>query len=342
MDSGEIYTAQAEGTRNISAATRMKAAAVAGLLTWGTLSLVQGLVRPPMLLAERFVPGAGWVEAILLAVYTSLVCRAMVDPARQPRWRRATWLLFSVVFYGQLLLGLAGIEQCLMTGKLHLPVPAVIAAGPAWRGGGFFMLGLFLSTVLLVGPAWCSHLCYLGAWDDLAASRRRHASPLPRWTRMGKTALAATVILAAFLMGFAGVPGPAAALAGGVFGILGIAVMARFSTRSGAMVHCLFWCPIGVLATRLGRISPFRLVIDPSCTRCKACFRSCRYDALSEEDLERGRPAISCTLCGDCVTSCRHVSIRYRFVALTGSHARTLFIVLVSALHSIFLGLARI
>jgi polyferredoxin len=296
-----------------------------------------------MLLAERFVPGTGWVEAVILSVYATLVCRAMLDPARQPRWRRFTWRLFSAVFYSQLLLGLIGIEKCLMTGKLHLPVPAVIAAGPAWRGEGFFMLGLFLSTVLLVGPAWCSHLCYLGAWDDLAATRRQHgAKPLPRWTRAGKAVFALAVILAAFLMGFAGVPGQLAALAGGVFGVLGVAVMAWFSTRSGAMTHCLFWCPIGVLATRFGRISPFRLVIDRSCTRCKACFRTCRYDALGEEDLERGRPAISCTLCGDCLASCRFVSIRYRFAALSGDHARMLFIVLVSALHSVFLGLARI
>ncbi len=334
--------AQAEEIGSINTATRMKVAAAAGLLAMGLLCLVQWFVHPPMLLAERFIRGAGWVEAVILAIYAALVCRAMLDPARQPRWRRFTWRLFSMVFYGQLLLGLAGIEKCLMTGKLHLPVPAVIAAGPAWRGDGFFMLGLFLSTVLLTGPAWCSHLCYLGAWDDLAATRRHGAGPLPRWTRVGKTVFASAVVIAAFLMGFAGVPGHAAALTGGAFGILGVAVMVLFSTRSGAMAHCLFWCPIGVLATRLGRISPFRLVIDPSCTRCKACFRTCRYDALSEEDLERGHPAVSCTLCGDCMASCRHGSIRYRFAALSGDHARALFIVLVSALHSVFLGLARI
>jgi len=333
--------AHGDGTGNINSTTRLRIAA-AGLLSLGMLCLVQGLVRPPMLLAERFVPGAGWAEAALLAAYAALVCRAMLDPARQPRWRRFTWRLFSVVFYGQLLLGLAGLEKCLMTGKLHLPVPAVIAAGPAWRGDGFFMLGLFLTTLLLVGPAWCSHLCYLGAWDDLAATRRRVARPLPRWMRAGKIAFALAVILAAFLMGFAEVPGHAAAVTGGVFGILGVGVMAWFSRRSGAMSHCLFWCPIGVLATVLGRLSPFRLPIDPSCTGCKACFRACRYDALSEEDLERGRPALSCTLCGDCVTSCRSLSIRYRFVALSGDRARALFIVLVSALHAVFLGLARI
>ncbi len=309
--------------------------------TGGLLSVVQSNVHP-MLLAERFVPGSGWVEVGLLSIYAAIVCGAMLDPVRQPRWRRWTWRVFSVAFYGQLLLGLAGIEKCLMTGKLHLPVPAVIAAGPAYRGGGFFMLGLFLTTLVLVGPAWCSHLCYLGAWDDVAASRTAFPRALPRWVRPGKIVFALAVLLAAFLMGLAGIDGTTAAVVGGIFGIAGVVVMARFSARTGTMAHCLFWCPIGVLATRLGRISLFRLTIRSSCTGCRLCFRACRYDALHPEDLERGRPAASCTLCGDCIQSCRHDSIRYRFSRYGMPAVRHVFIVFVASLHAVFLGLARI
>jgi len=74
-----------------------------------------------------------------------------------------------------LITGLLGAERLLMTGKLHLPVPALVLAGPLYRGEGFFMLILivFLVTVMFVGPAWCSWLCYVGAWDNLAASSRR-------------------------------------------------------------------------------------------------------------------------------------------------------------------------
>ena len=54
-------------------------------------------------------------------------------------------------------------------GEMHLPVPALILAGPLYRGEGFFMLFLFLSTVLIVGPAWCSWLCYVGAWDNVSS-----------------------------------------------------------------------------------------------------------------------------------------------------------------------------
>ncbi|HDJ22855.1 MAG TPA: 4Fe-4S binding protein [Candidatus Aminicenantes bacterium] len=66
----------------------------------------------------------------------------------------------------------------LMTGKLHLPVPALILAGPIYRGTLSFMLILFLVTIVLVGPAWCSHLCYVGAWDDIACRRKRRLVPL--------------------------------------------------------------------------------------------------------------------------------------------------------------------
>ena len=34
------------------------------------------------------------------------------------------------------------------------PIPAMILAGPLYRGEGFFMPLLFLSTIFFVGPAW--------------------------------------------------------------------------------------------------------------------------------------------------------------------------------------------
>jgi polyferredoxin len=69
-----------------------------------------------------------------------------------------------------------------MTGELHLPIPALILAGPVYRGEGLFMPVLYTVTILLVGPAWCSWLCYIGAWDDFAARRRKGGSrPVPGW-----------------------------------------------------------------------------------------------------------------------------------------------------------------
>ena len=125
-------------------------AALAAALAGALLAVVHTVVPRPMLLLERFAPGGGWLEIALLMAWAALVAARMDDPRAARRWRPRIWRLFSLAFFGQLALGLVGVERCLMTGALHLPVPALIVAGPAYRGGGWFMLGLFASTLVLV------------------------------------------------------------------------------------------------------------------------------------------------------------------------------------------------
>jgi polyferredoxin len=312
------------------------------LLAAALLVPVQATVRPPMLLAERFVPGSGWVEVLLLCLYASWLAHRSLDERVSPRVRRITWRVFSAVFFGQLLLGLAGIEECLMSGKLHLPVPAMIVAGPLFRGQGFFMPILLATTVVLVGPAWCSHLCYIGAWDDVAARSRRRAGLLPRWRNRLRVGMLAGVVATALALRVLGAAGVVAAILGGAFGIAGVVVMALWSRASGAMAHCAAYCPIGWLATTLGSANPFRIRIDSGCNRCGVCTLACRYDALRPEHIESGRAGPNCTLCGDCITSCGHREIRYDLLGLRPRTARALFLVLVVSLHAAFLGLARL
>jgi ferredoxin-type protein NapH len=132
------------------------------ILTFSLLAFVQVKLERPIILAERFIKGAGWVKIILISIYGSFVGFKMQDPLNVPRWRKITWTLFSFVFFSQLFIGLSGIEKFLMTGKLHLPVPMMIIAGPIYRGQLSVMTILFLSTVVLTGPAWCSQFCYCG------------------------------------------------------------------------------------------------------------------------------------------------------------------------------------
>lgn len=177
------------------------------------------------------------------------------------------------------------------------------------------MIVLFGVTVLLVGPAW-----------------RR---PL-------HVAVCAAVLAAAVVLRLAGVPGLWAAAAAGAFGLAGVAVMLLWSRRAGVMAHCTAICPVGVAATWLGRISPFRLRIDEGCTGCGKCRLACRYDALTKGDIESRRAGISCTLCGDCVGRCENSNIGYRFSGLSPDAARAVFVALADALHAAFLGVARI
>ena len=122
------------------------------LLTFSLLAIVQIKTEKPMLLAERFYEGAGWIEIVIIALYGSFVAFKMQDPDNVPYWRKITWTIFSVVFFSQLIIGLSGFEKFLMTGKLHLPVPMMILGGPIYRGHLSVMTILFLSTVILTGP----------------------------------------------------------------------------------------------------------------------------------------------------------------------------------------------
>lgn len=315
------------------------------LLTVIGLALIRSRVPFPILLADRYFPGWGWLEIMALGVYAQWIVGLMLAPKGHRRNRPRIWAAFSAVFFGQLVLGLAGMESMLMTGTLHLPVPALIAAGPVFRGEGFFMPILFGVTVLLVGPAWCSHLCYIGAWDDIMSRRGPGPAPSALLRRLSVAGRGATLVLAvgaALLLRAMGVPGTTAVLFAAAFGLVGVGIMALVSRRLGLMAHCTAYCPMGLVANVLGKVSPWRVRIGQECTGCGACFTRCRYGALDADRVAQGSPALSCTLCGDCVSACAHGQIGYRFPGLTGEAARTVFIVLVVSLHAMFLGVARI
>ncbi len=318
------------------------AATAAFLLVLSTLGFMQARLRLRVLLLDRFVPGAGWVEVVLLAAYAALVAHWLLDTRRIATWRVRLWLLFSVVFFAQLGLGLLGFSTFLMTGALHVPVPALIVAGPVFRGGGLFMPILFGVTVLLVGPAWCSQLCYFGAWDNLAANALPRAKKTPGWMTRLRWASLALVILVALGLRAAGVSGVVAAGFGIAFGVGGVGFIVLWSRRKGVMTQCVAYCPIGALATTAGRLSPFRLTIDDGCTECRLCTLVCRYRALEIDDLRSKRAGRSCTLCGDCLSSCHAGLIRFRFPGLSPAAARATFVALVAAFHAVFLGVARI
>jgi len=321
----------------------LRVSLAAACLTAGLLVAMQIFIEQPrLLLLDRFYPGAGWVEVLLLTIYAGLISKKFCDPRQARIWRPRIWRIFSVVFFIQLIIGLCGVERFLMTGNLHLPIPALIAAGPIYRGSGFFMPILFLSTIILVGPAWCSHLCYIGAWDDLASrARKRHQAAWPRRTTV-RVVLLLLVIASAILLRVLGTTIELAAGMAIAFGLVGVVVMLFLSRRAGVMIHCTIYCPIGLLANLLGKLSPFRLRIGSECNDCGICSRHCRYAALSKKDISLRRPAISCTLCGDCLASCKSAQINYGPGGSSSPIARAVFIVLIISLHAVFLGVARL
>ncbi|HEB29649.1 MAG TPA: hypothetical protein ENI15_02090 [Spirochaetes bacterium] len=88
---------------------------IAAFITTGAiLGIVQIKVSLKLILLERFIPGWGWAELVLLSVYASFVIHKMKDPARVAFWRRTTWAVFSGVFFAKLIGGLFGIAGAMI------------------------------------------------------------------------------------------------------------------------------------------------------------------------------------------------------------------------------------
>jgi polyferredoxin len=265
----------------------------------------------------------------------------MKDPINVPRWRKITWTTFSIVFFTQLFIGLAGFDKFLMTGKLHLPIPMLILAGPIYRGQLSVMSILFLSTVILTGPAWCSQLCYFGAFDNLVSGGKTSKEILKYKTAI-KSTIVLLVIAVAIILRWMNVNMLTSTLIAIAFGLGGISVMILFSLKKKKMIHCTLYCPVGTLVNILKHINPFRMYIEQSCTLCMNCTKFCKYDALNPVDIKNSKPAVTCTLCGDCLAGCHNNSIKYKFLNMKPEYARNLYLVLTISLHAACIALARI
>lgn len=314
----------------------------AAFLAAGILVIAKLKAPFEMLIADRLLNGLGWIEIAALAVYAGILADMLITSKDTSKIRIRIWMAFSIVFFLQFILGVSGIDRLLMTGKLHIPVPAVVIAGPIFRGERFFMPILFLSTIALAGPGWCSYLCYIGAWDGVfsnARKRSKRIQPFWRWIRLGIFIMTPTV---AILLRTFSVDPKIAGITAISFGVVSVGIMAFVSRRTGTMVHCTSICPLGFAGNLLGKLSPFRFRINSSCTSCGRCIPACRYGALTPERIEKRRPGITCTLCGDCLPSCPESSLGYRYFKMSPVAARKLFLVIVAALHAVFLGVARI
>lgn len=304
------------------------------------------MTRFDILLFDRFLPGLGFVQIAGAAALGFWLTGKFLDPASAPKWRRRTWLWISVAFFGQLLLGLTVSPMFLMTGELHFPVPMVIEGGFAYRGELSFMPILFLATILLSGPAWCSQLCYMGGCDlnraRVGKDFKAFSKPVKgRWYfRLGSVVL---VAVTALLLRYLGAPGWLVITLVAVWGVAGWLIVAFVSPRRRQMIHCNLFCPMGAIVSLLKWVNPVRLRFNQKhCTHCMRCARACPYGAVAASDLDKGRPAPNCTMCGDCFSACSHGAVEYRFFGLGPSKARTTYLVVVLALYVTFLMLARI
>lgn len=306
------------------------------------LSIIQLKLDNPIILLERFLKGGGWIETGIIGLYGAFIAYKIQDVNQSAKWRRIAWTIFSIVFFSQLALGLMGFERFLMTGELHLPIPVMIMSGPIFRGELSIMTFLFLSTLILTGPAWCSQLCYFGAIDNLSAQNRKPARGRIKNRMALKFTFLFIIIAATLVLRWFKISILTSTLIAIAFGTGGILVIIFISRRKGKMIHCLTWCPIGTVVNYGKYINPFRMYIDSSCTLCMRCSSYCKYDALNPEDIRSGKPGVTCTYCGDCLASCHESSIKYKFFRMRPESARRVYLFLTVSFHAIFLALGRI
>ncbi len=291
-------------------------------------------LSPELFLAERLAPGFGIFQVACAGIWGALVCGLLLDRRRAPRIRLRIWRLFSLVFFGQFALAALGCSIFYMTGEPHIPVPGVLVGGAIYRGAAGFMLFLFLASVLLVGSAWCSHLCYLGGLDSLPSSRAGTSLRHPlRW----RAVVLLLVCVGALLLRLCNAPA-AFAVAGGLALGLALVPLLAVSRKQGFAAYCTLVCPLGLLACLLGRLSFWRIRRTEACVRCGKCLRVCRHGALRPADLKAGGPGLSCTLCRDCLAACPHggLGMSWAGKGLSGGAERA-FVVLVAAMHAVFL-----
>lgn len=308
------------------------------------LSMIQLKVEHPMLLLERLFNCGGWIEILIVSFYGGFITYKMQDTKHSAKWRLISWTVFSIFFFTQLILGILVSDTFLLTGKLHIPVPAMIISGPIYRAQLSIMTLLFLSTILISGPAWCSQLCYFGAIDGLMAKNKpSQKATLTKHLLRYKGSILALTIAVSLSLRLLNINALTATLIGISFGVLGLIVLIIYSNRTGKMAHCIAYCPVGTLVNVFKVVSPFRMYIDKStCTLCSKCTPACKYDALNIKNIKEFKPGITCTLCGDCLSTCKDNSIKYKFFNLSPTSARRLYIFLTISLHAIFLAMGRI
>lgn len=317
----------------------------------GTVLLMVPAIRmnPPMLLADRILYGAGSLQVLIAALAAAFIAEQLLNARTASKTRRRVWLLFSIVFFLQFALVLAGFGIFATTGSLHIPVPGVILAGAAYHQKISFMPCLFLFSVLLAGPAWCSHLCYFGSWDYLASQKKKKPCPHPHPLRWRLLSLV-IVVGSAVLLRVSGAPVLYACMGGILLGFLMVPVSLFLSRKKGIPVYCTMICPLGLAACLAGRLSLWRMKTTEKCTQCKACLPSCRYGALNLAQLQKGQAGLSCTLCRECELACKNGGLRIAFAGenMAGEAAgkepwaRQIFVAVVSAMQAAFLFMAMV
>jgi ferredoxin-type protein NapH len=196
---------------------------------------------------------------------------------------------------------------------------------PVAFDGAAFMILLVIVIGLVYGRAFCSWGCFFGGQDQLFASLPRSKRWKPRilkpFVRYFSYGLLAFLILHSFATlsptycfwlcpfkvtsEFIEVNSFIRVIQTFTFVMLWILLAVFLPFISKKRIQCGLFCPMGAFLSCTSKINLFGLKIDKDrCKKCNRCIDACPTFSLTQESLEKGRPAISCSRCGACIESC--------------------------------------
>lgn len=323
-------------------------AAVVFLLTFALLWLMTSQGRADLLMLERYFPAWGRVQIFFAAWYAAYIAARLIDPQTSRRTRKKAWLIFSAIFFGQLILGLSGWEKMLMTGRPHIPVPAFIVFSPVYRGeAALFMPMLLLFSVFFVGTSWCSFLCYFGAFDAQAAAGSLKGQALPGHIacalKYGRPAVLLVGVALAALLRLSQASWSIVIFGAAIFIAAALMIMWVISRKYSRMIHCTAFCPIGLIVGLAGRISPWRVKVETAlCNDCGACEKVCDYLAINRAGRRQGQTGFRCSACRDCLGRCSAGAIYLSHPLIPKRYSEKVFVAAVTAMHVLFLCSVRV
>ncbi len=299
-------------------------------VTLGTVQAITALFGGEVTLPGRLSAGrpVEWILLAAVTLYGALLAERLVNARRHAPIRRLAFRLFSIVFLFQFFWGVFLSSAWLFGGEAALPHPAFLLLAPVGAVKGVHLFALWALSLLVAGPAFCSHLCWLGTWDHFAASRKGTPSPraFPRARLMTGGALLAAYFACALLL-----PRQISVSLGFLFALGSVLVMILGSRRRRTPLQCGLVCPLGALTGALSRISIFRI---EKASGKHLPADACPYGQFTPSPA-RGRLPEGCTLCGDCLDRASSYDLRMRLFALKFD-AYPLFAALIGGLHAAF------
>ena len=214
---------------------------------------------------------------------------------------------------------------------------------PSCLALNFLVICGILLLTLVFGRIYCSVICPLGVFQDLALSIRQRIgkktkkvhkfsfNPERKWLRYGVLVLfiaalvAGLQVLVALIAPYSaygrivssvvgiGRPGTPAALL--VVGLVSLVVIVALAAMHGR-AWCNNICPVGTVLGLVSRFSIFRPTIDKDkCVHCHGCEKKCKASCIDSGNMSID--GSRCVDCFDCIENCKVGAIRYRVSAVS-------------------------